>query len=301
MTEPAIDAERLAALLDGRLDERDRADLLARLASSPDDLEVFADAVAVMAELEERGEEKGIERLRPPSHAPRWPARRWLALAAVLGTVAVAPLLWTRVRPPDIRDPARFVALLPGDRPGLPERWDSRPWPSTRSASGPLTEDARAARVGALLVDLELAVPVHDPAVSELSGEIATLLDEVPAAGPVAATFHEIARSADEPGARLQPLLDRERPEAVRLVGAEMAALGAWAEAGRIAAVRRAPGYFRTRASRTALDRAAQLPGLPAPARSALERVREAVAGESAPDWVAVERDLALVLGALAG
>src|SRR5215208_5211320 len=50
--EPTIDPERLAALLDGRLDERARSEILAQLAASEADLEVMADAAAVMREME---------------------------------------------------------------------------------------------------------------------------------------------------------------------------------------------------------------------------------------------------------
>jgi hypothetical protein len=45
-------AERLAALLDGRLDAHRRDELLTELAASEDDFDAYADAVAITAELE---------------------------------------------------------------------------------------------------------------------------------------------------------------------------------------------------------------------------------------------------------
>jgi hypothetical protein len=50
--EPSIDPERLAAFLDGRLDEGERAKLLAEIADSPEALDLLADTAAVLREVE---------------------------------------------------------------------------------------------------------------------------------------------------------------------------------------------------------------------------------------------------------
>jgi hypothetical protein len=51
-----VDAERLAAFLDGRLDVREREALLAELAASDDTRDALADVAAVLRDLEEAGE-----------------------------------------------------------------------------------------------------------------------------------------------------------------------------------------------------------------------------------------------------
>ena len=53
-----MDPERLAALLDGRLDGRDRAAALAELASSGAAIEVACDAAAVLEELGQQEAER---------------------------------------------------------------------------------------------------------------------------------------------------------------------------------------------------------------------------------------------------
>lgn len=285
------DAERLAALLDGRLGATEREAAIARLAASDEEVEAYADAAAVLRELEE--EDAGVTPLRAPSR--RAPARRWLALAAVLACVALAPWLWTRAAA-DRTDPARFAAELSG----LPAGWDASPWGATRGAGDPLTPQARAVRLGARLVELELAVRGRDPAVRPLAAETAALLDGIPAAGPAAALYRELARRAGEEPARLEPLLEQGRGVVPRLAGEEPVELGAWTEAARIAAAGGAGDFFASRATRSRMERMARDPSLPPAARSTMERVGTAVASP-APEWPAVERELAGVLRSLGG
>jgi len=54
VSEPRNDDERLSALLDGRVDERQRRELLAHLVTSDDDYEVFSHAAIVLRQLEEQ-------------------------------------------------------------------------------------------------------------------------------------------------------------------------------------------------------------------------------------------------------
>jgi hypothetical protein len=78
-------------------------------------------------------------------------------------------------------------------------------------------------------------------------------------------------------------------------------ALGAWAEAARLAAGERDAGFFRARATREALERAARDQALPADARAGVERVRAALAASAAPDWGTLEREAARILASAGG
>jgi hypothetical protein len=305
-----MDPERLAALLDGRVDADERARLVARLAASSDDAAVFADALAVTVELQaedaaaargaagegDDGQGAAVIPLRPARR--RWPGvpRRWLALAAAATVVALVPLAWSARKSP----PAgveTYAALLRGG--GLPAGWNARPWPATRADADPLTPGARGARIGARLVDLRLAVRARDPAAKRLAAEVAGLLEALPASGPATAVYREVERRAGGPPEALEPLLERGERAASRLAGGEAVALGAWAEAARLAAARRDAAFFRARASRDALRRAAVDAALPAPARAAARRVDAALRAEGATDWPALGGDLDQLLGAL--
>lgn len=293
MTEPGIDPERLAALLEGRLDEKQREEVLARLASSDEDFEAYVDALAVTRELEAEDEAAGVTPLRPK------PRGRWLALAAVLSGLALAPWLWTRANAPGADDPGRFVAMLAAEDAGLPEEWNGRPWSVTRGPGDPRTEEAGAVRLGARLVDLELAVRTRDPRTEPLALEVVALLEGFPAGPAVAGVYREVAGRAGGPPGELEPLLEEGRAAAGKVAGEEHVEVGAWAEAARIAAARRDAEFFRARGSREALERAAALPSLTEPARGTLERVRAAIHADGGPEWSALERELGGLLRVL--
>lgn len=313
MNRPPMDPERLAALLDGRVDAEERAALVAALAASGDDAAVFADALAVTLELEAEDAAAPAVPIAPagargaagatviplrPAERRRWPGvpRRWLALAAAAAVVALVPLAWSvRGRAP--AGAGAYAALVRGG--GLPAGWNARPWPGTRADTDPLTPRARGARIGARLVDLRLAVRVRDPAAGRAAAEVAGLLEALPASGPATAVYREVERRAGEPAGALEPLLARGEKAAARLAGAESVALGAWAEAARLAAARGDAAFFRARASRAALRRASADATLPAPARAAAQRVDAALRAEGATDWPALTADLDRLLGAL--
>ena len=295
-----IDAERLAALLEGRLDARQRAEALESLDGSDEMRAGFADGLAVTAELEaeDAAARDGVIPLRPASPRSRraWPVTRVLALAAAVGAMAVAPWLWSRASTPGPVDPARLAVLVQAD--GLPRGWAERPWPPSRGETDPLTPGARAARLGARLVDLELSVRAGDPASARIAAEVRTLLQGLPASGPVQAVYREVERRAGEPEDALAPLLGRGSAAVSRLAGVEGVEAGAWAEAARLAAAREDARFFRARASRAALARAAAGTG---PSAAAAARLRARLREDGPPAWPAVEQDATALLRALGG
>lgn len=83
----AADPERLAALLDGRLDGAERDALLARLADHDDDLALFAEAAAIQRALEEEDAAAGMADASLPHIVPAATGDDGLALHA--GAAAV--------------------------------------------------------------------------------------------------------------------------------------------------------------------------------------------------------------------
>lgn len=80
-----LDPETLAALMEGRLSDDERARVMAALAASEADLEVLGDAAAVVEALE------GSASTASPPGRIRW--RVWLPLAALVAGVSLIPVL----------------------------------------------------------------------------------------------------------------------------------------------------------------------------------------------------------------
>ncbi len=304
MSEPRIDPEQLAALLDGRLDERQRAEVMAQLAKSPDALEAYADAVAIAAELEGGAAGGGgaeVIPLRQPGRprgfrVARW---QWLAAAAVIAGVALTPLVWRSPSDADASDPGRFVDALANENAGLPPGWNGRPWSATRSVTDPLTPEARAVRVGVGLVDLELAVRARDTAAAQFAAEIAALLDGIPASGPVIAVYREVGRRSGQSPMELKPLLARGGASAIRLAGENAAELGALFEAARVASSRRDTEFFRSSSTRQALQRIRERDDLDPRVRSVIARIGAVGAPPSGSEWERLTVDLDGILRVL--
>jgi hypothetical protein len=329
--EPTIDDERLAALLDGRLDGREREELLARLAGAAeddDDYLVFADAAAVLREREEaagvtplpipvRAEESASPSAGPEvAAAPhedsrdgkpasdtakvvplrprrRFPVAAWGALAAVLAGVALIPVL--RARAGDPYDPARLASRLETSVPALPAGWAraERPWGAKRGGSPDrLTEEGRSARLGALLVDLEVAVRARDTAsTAAIAGTVKALLEGF-STGYVVQTYDSIARAPDRPREQLEPLLKDGRQDVAEIFDPVYFRAGAWTEAGLLAAAKRDADFFRRRDSRRELEAIAAIPAVAQEARA----VQAAIPDDRAPDWNAVDTNLTAIL-----
>lgn len=322
MTRPHMDRNQLAALLDARLAEREREDALAHLSASDEDAEVFADAAAALRDLEaedgivvvdetadeepprvteaEPAHDAKVLPLRPPSTRRAWrrPPARWVALAAVL--VAALLVLPSRFGGPG--SSGDYAALLQNRQAGLPAGWidEPAPWGGTRGANDPMIDNARAARLGALHVDLELAIAARQAeATSTRSQQIAFILDDVSTGGTVSPTYREIARRAGEPSESLAGLLADGRKSVAMFVDADYFALGAWAEAARIAARQGDAAFFRARDSRKMLDRAASLPSLDEQTQASVNALRAAGDADTDPDWVALEGHATQLLGHL--
>ena len=298
MTEPTHPDERLAALLDGRLDPRAREELLARLSADDEDYRVFAETAAILREAEEEDAAAeatpapaGVTPLRP-RRAP--PVRRWLAAAAVVAAVTLASVAVLRGRGGLDADPVALAGQLAHAGEGLPAGWtDARPWSSARG-------DASAAglpagvRAGALLMDLAVAVDARDSAATHLlARQLADRFDRAAARGGALGRLQETA--GGEPDA-LRPLVSRAADRLAERLGDDALALGAWAEAARLAARREDAVFFADGPTEAMLERAAQLAPEDA---AAAGRVRVLLAGDP-PAWSPIADAADALLGALA-
>jgi hypothetical protein len=294
---PQVDAEKLAALLDGRLSERERATVLAQLAGSPELRETYADAIAALGTAETAG--SPVVPIESRVRRRRWgPVAAWVGLAAVLAGVVLLPAVRGRLRSSGPGTPGDFVELLREPGAALPTGWDTPAWSSTRGPSDPLTPEARAARIGARIVDLEVAIAARDSAAGRIAQELVLLLEGAPAGAPVAAMFREVAGKVDAPSPELTRKLDDASAAATVLAGAEQVRLGAWAEAARIAAVTRDTAFFGTDDAFRPLERARRLPVLTPPARLVVDAIIRAKPSSDS-DWRTLETHTADLLRAL--
>jgi len=258
MTGP-VDPERLAALLDNRLDPKERDDVLRQLASSEEALEAFSDAAAVLREMEETERQRGAA-ARPAGGASAPASRRWfrspafLAAAAAAIVFAVAIPVALRVRHAPSAGDGTFVAVLADGHP-IPATWISQPWSAHRGADAPLSDSARAIRLGASLTDLELSVRARDTTMSvAFADAAASLMADLPTSGVAIDAIRRVnsntGGSVDE---RLREFRDA-RKSAAALVDRDVLEEGSWLEAARIAASRADSAFFRiTMSSRAAV------------------------------------------------
>jgi hypothetical protein len=327
--------ERLAAFLDGRLDERERTEMLAHLDTDDDAYEVFAGLASILRQAEEEdalaaaaaagaggvlpdaearepvpgGTISLTERIRARADRPeraragrRVPVLRWVAIAAMCaGAVLVGRALWPRT-PPD-GDPVRVAARLERVPEGLPAKWtEATPWATVRGNEGggsPEARIARATRAGALLLDLSVSVQGRDAAETRLlARQIAERFD--PRGGPDGA-LGRIVEGAGSPPDRLQPLVRQATDDIAQRLGRRDALrLGAWVEAALLAAATRDAAFFGDAYTGKVLEDAARITAPDRPARIAVEEVRALLAGAGPPRWDALTRALRVVAGELA-
>lgn len=325
MKEPRKDDERLSALLEGRLSGPEREALLAHLAASDEDYEVFADAAEYLSEIEQEdaraaaaaaataaaANEPVVTPVSPAEGAETTPAsadviplrqrarRGWNSLwvrmaAAVTGVLLASGVVW-RAQSLTMASPLQIAAAVDT----LPPRWtDTTVWPADRGGNRPDAKSVRAAQAGARLVHLAIAVRAGDSARTELAAS--KLLEFQPGADDDAPLLR-IQALAGGPSEELQPLVESAADELEDELDAEdYLRLGAWAEAGRLAARSRDTTFFSSRTSKTMLRRADGLTGDNPGAQTALATVRRLLRAESL-DYASLERTLGEFLAAIAG
>lgn len=261
------DPETLAAFIDRRLPDAERRRVTEHLSECPDCYEIFVDTVRVL-EDEPGGVEEGSG--EEPAAAPVRPGlwaravRAALPLAAVL---IVAVGVWIVARSGD--------GVSGGGETGLPraealvaelrvdavpdEVLESRGWSVTRGDGRPVAGTAPvgaverdvAFRLGALTVDLAAALDGRRVETAiRLTHRIEDLLAEkVDLSEPLVRSYRDLRGLLDE--GEVPPPAPGRAAEAAALVeervGAAVFRLGAWAEAGRLAAAGGDARFFERR------------------------------------------------------
>lgn len=286
----SVDPERLAALLDGRLDARARAELLAQIAASDEALGDLADAAGVLLELEKNGGGAASRGATVPRR--RWPPSAWLAIAAVFVVAFLAPWLALKSRPSS-RAEARVVQLLSARQYPLPAAWAEDPWPRTRGEL-PMSADARAVRLGAYLVDFESAQRAADRRAPIIAARIAGLLEELPAGAALSGPYRDAASQKLDTAA-----LRDARTAAVRAAGVTPSVLGIWVEEARLAAAARDSGYFRGADFGDAEEWMRRTRSATPTVTAALARARLATRATAGIDWPSLQQSLTTVMSEL--
>ena len=250
VTETCPPLEDLAAFLDGRLSEGERARIVAHLADCESCYAVFAGAARF--QLEEDEESRAPKAAEDEAPAPVVPLRRrtaavrWalpLAALLVLG-LATIPLYLRYSQMPQI-----VAADLVDSRLATAEPWSEG---DTRGA-GDLGEayDAYELLVGVQLVDLHLTLARNDDPQRVL--DVLSRINKYMAGfvvAPEEAEFYDQAREhilAGKPPADLSE--DAARQEAsltqsMEEIDSAYLAFGKWTEAGRLAAVDQQAAFF---------------------------------------------------------
>jgi len=221
----------------------------------------------------------------------RFPLAAWGAIAAVLVGVALIPVLRKRGDP---YDPARLAAGMTAPRDSF---WTAAAFFVTRGDSDhppPIEDRAATARLGALLVDLELAAQAGDTAATHDAARSAQNVIKRMAGGSgyLDQPFRDIADHVGEAPARMVPRVEEARKATREAVDGDYFAAGAWSEAARLAAKAQDAEFFRTPASRDAVKKILALQDLPETPRGYAEAVRAALSAGGTPDWTALQRQL---------
>lgn len=307
MKEHRKDDERLSALLQGQLSGPERDELLAHLAASDDDYEVFNDAVEILAALEEQdartaaAEEPAPVIPMPQPQRPWRPPTRWLAQAAVIAGVALVSTLALRGRTPAGGDPVWLAEAVHAPGQGLPEGWlDESLWPGPRggAASGE-SDRAAAAQAGAMLVELAVAVQTGDTTNIRLA---ATQLRRFQPVGSAATTLRQIQDSPGAPPEVLKELVEDATNQLAKQFEDDdtYLQLGAWTRGALFAAAAGDEDFFRGGASRGMLRRTERLTRDDEVAHAAAEKVRDTLAADGPPDWATLRTDLTALLREIA-
>jgi len=169
-------------------------------------------------------------------------SRRWWIIGAIVLAVAAGGGWYAYRSRTANRDPiVTAVDRIPSPNDGLPAGWDSRPWQAAAGDSVKLSDLGRAVRVGAMLVDLEVAVRAKGDQIAPVARDIVGLLSNVPAGAPIVAFLNEAAMRPQMSSDDMTFRLVRVRNAARRLLDKDFVVVGAWLEAGRLASLKGGP------------------------------------------------------------
>ncbi len=276
------DLEQLAALLDGRLTDAERSQLLSHIDSCESCFEVFGEAARFVAESEQQ--------------AAVWPSGRYrmlaaLAAAALLMLIGI-PVLTLFLPTAQPRLPALSSLIEPLTAEVTPASLANEVETARFEGRGftALSPAPRAFRVGVLLVDLHIAAAAKDSVRSLALLRLGASL--VANAENGAAAAQEWRRSevrllaeAPHPEGELGLVSETDLLEAKssQILDRFFLDLGKWAEVGRMAAASSQGAVVRDSGYRQFLDRALDNEAAETWAGEQLRGIQRALEGEGIP------------------
>lgn len=237
MSVPDVDAQKIAALIEGRLPPDERERVLAAIDESPELREAYADALAALGAMTPAPTRR-IERSR---YVPRLTPLQWLEVAAAAAVViAITPALVRRLASPTVPDATRLIASVSLSDSVASDLLSQPIWGATRGdGEGNLAPDARAIRLGAAIASYELRQRRSDSAAAGSAMEVAALLETYPGGSVAANAYRALATKAPS-----EADVDSAAALAEQLAGEQAVRLGAWLQAARFAAAARDTTWF---------------------------------------------------------
>lgn len=233
----SLDPATLAALLDGRLSEPHAAAVREQLSNADQDtIDAYMDAVAVHAELASENPVAPAKSETPIAPRSGTSRRIW---GSVFVSGLAAAIIFGVMRPSSNDDfaPATFAEALVMAPAEIGLQFGN-----VRGTTSMLSRRARAARIGALLTQIELGARTKND-VRSLVLTVAELLRDVPGGTALATRYEGLAATP----ARLANTDDRTQlgQHAMTLVGTDLARLGAYVQAVIVASTNADTSYFQ--------------------------------------------------------
>lgn len=252
-TDSNVDLELIAALIDGRLADEDRARAMKLLADSDEALEIFAQA---MRERQDAQEPNVV----PIAASRRW--RNWKVLVPVVAAAGLAIAIVPRVTSRRAQSvfANEYAAELNRDprfAQELREGWERHPWSITRGADsfraaggerrvGSRLESSLSFRLGVQSLDLQVALSRGDTArAGLLTDDIVEALKAMKYADAVATSYTDFrSQLAAKPLAQsIARAADLER-DMRDIVMSTAFAFGEWVGAADLATQTRNASFF---------------------------------------------------------
>jgi hypothetical protein len=215
---------------------------------------------------------------------PSMTALQWLEVAAAVAVVlAITPTLIRRFASPAVPEVTTSLASFAVKDSVVPTLLEQPIWgPTLGNAEGPLSNDARAIRLGAAIVSFELRYRRADSSMSASAGEVATLIDTFAGGSTAADGYRALGASKSSLDAAVQSAAQL----AEKTAGKRAVRLGAWLQGARFASAMGDSTYFGANAIR-AVSRAAITIDARAETESAARQF-EQIARARPWDWIAL-------------
>ena len=276
---PDVDAERLAALIEGRLPPDEREWVLAAIDKSPALRDAYSDALAAL----------GAMTPPPVREIPRrnlfaslTPLQKLEVAAAAVVLLAISPFLIRQLVPVGVPDTGAAIASLSISDSAAASVLGQPVWGVTRGdGEGTLSPRARGIRAGAAIASYELRQRTGDSLSAAAALEVATLLESIPG-GAIAANAW---RAMGNASSATNSSMTEARHLAEQVAGAERVRLGAWLQGARFASAASDSVFFSDKTARSIVKAAITLDERPETEHAA--RQFEQIVSTRPRDWTA--------------